>query len=145
MEQVYLPASLQSITANTFSSATSITRVTCLAKNPPESGIFADEVYAAATLYVPLTSLEKYQADEYWSKFQHIEGIDTGDEPELALGDLNGDGNVDVTDVSLLIYLVLGKDVTLADGAVPDINGDGNNDVSDVSLIIDIILDKTDE
>ena len=56
------------------------------------------------------------------------------------LGDLNGDGNVDVTDVSLLIDVVLGKDVTLADGALTDLNGDGNVDVSDVSLIIDIIL-----
>ena len=58
------------------------------------------------------------------------------------LGDLNGDGNVDVTDVSILIDVVLGKDVTLADGANTDLNSDGNVDVTDVSLLIDIILGK---
>ena len=140
MTEIYLPASLLTITENTFSGSTSINKVTCMAKNPPESGFFPDEVYAAATLYVPQASLEKYQADEYWSKFEHIEGIDTGDEPGLDLGDLNGDGNVDVTDVSILIDVVLGKDAPLADGAVTDLNNDGNVDVSDVSLLIDIIL-----
>lgn len=59
---------------------------------------------------------------------------------ELRTGDLNGDGNVDVTDVSILIDVVLGKEVSLAEGAVSDLNGDGNVDVSDVSLLIDIIL-----
>lgn len=60
----------------------------------------------------------------------------------LARGDLNGDGRVDVTDVSLLIDTVLGKSVTLADGAQPDLNGDGRIDVTDVSTLIDIVLGK---
>ena len=57
-------------------------------------------------------------------------------------GDLNGDGMVDVTDVSLLIDVVLGKEVTLAAGVSTDLNGDGNVDVTDVSLLIDIVLGK---
>ena len=57
-------------------------------------------------------------------------------------GDLNADGNVDVSDVSLLIDVVLGKPVTLAKDAVTDLNNDGNTDVSDVSLLIDLILGK---
>ena len=55
-------------------------------------------------------------------------------------GDLNGDGLVDVTDVSLLIDMVLGKieqDLTLG-----DLNGDGKIDVTDVSITIDIVLGK---
>lgn len=55
-------------------------------------------------------------------------------------GDLNGDGNVDVSDVSILIDVVLGKEVVLAEGAISDLNNDGNNDVTDVSILIDIIL-----
>ena len=58
----------------------------------------------------------------------------------LALGDLNGDGNVDVIDVSVLIDIILDKPVTIAAGAVTDINGDGNTDVIDVSFLIDMIL-----
>ena len=62
--------------------------------------------------------------------------------PALKRGDLNGDGQVDVTDVSLLIDVVLGKGTTLAAGAQPDLNSDGQVDVTDVSLIIDIVLGK---
>ena len=61
---------------------------------------------------------------------------------ELREGDLNGDGNVDVTDVSMLIDVVLGKPAPLADGVVTDLNGDGNVDVTDVSRLIDIVLGK---
>ena len=60
----------------------------------------------------------------------------------LMTGDLNGDGQVDVTDVSLLIDVVLGKNPTLVEGAVTDLNNDGNVDVTDVSLLIDIVLGK---
>lgn len=58
------------------------------------------------------------------------------------LGDLNADGNVDVTDVSLLIDVVLGKTPVLAPGVQTDLNDDGNVDVSDVSILIDIVLGK---
>ena len=50
------------------------------------------------------------------------------------------DGQVDVSDVSLLIDVVLGKEVTLAEGAVPDLNSDGNVDITDVSKLIDLVL-----
>ena len=59
-------------------------------------------------------------------------------------GDINGDGNVDVLDVSLVIDLVLGK----TEGTEyyymndPDINQDGVIDVTDVSCLIDLVLGK---
>ena len=62
--------------------------------------------------------------------------------PDLKRGDLNGDGTVDVTDVSMLIDVVLGKPINLAAGAKTDLNGDGTVDVTDVSLLIDIVLGK---
>ena len=59
-----------------------------------------------------------------------------------ARGDLNGDGQVDVTDVSIAIDIVLGKDSNDNYGGLADLSGDGNVDVTDVSLIIDIVLGK---
>lgn len=59
---------------------------------------------------------------------------------ESVRGDLSGDGQVDVTDVSICIDMVLGKktpDLTIA-----DLDGNGMVDVSDVSAIIDIVLGK---
>ena len=55
-------------------------------------------------------------------------------------GDLNGDDSVDVSDVSIMIDMVLGKQEQ--DLSVADLNGDGNVDVSDVNALIDIVLGK---
>ena len=53
------------------------------------------------------------------------------------MGDLNGDGIVDVTDVSLTIDIVLGK---AEYNSAADMDNNGKVDVSDVSAIIDIVL-----
>ena len=55
-------------------------------------------------------------------------------------GDINGDGKIDVADVSIIINGALGKqelDLTIA-----DMNDDGKIDVADVSIIINIALGK---
>ena len=58
--------------------------------------------------------------------------------PEDKKGDINGDGVVNVSDVTALINKIL----TLADysDAVCDINGDGVVNVSDVTALINMIL-----
>ena len=53
-------------------------------------------------------------------------------------GDLNGDGRVNVSDVSELINMILGISETNEIDA--DLNGDGRVNVSDVSALINIIL-----
>ncbi len=59
--------------------------------------------------------------------------------PEL-LGDVNGDGTVDISDVNIVINLMLGKDTSEDfDG---DINEDGNVDISDVNMVINLMLGK---
>lgn len=55
----------------------------------------------------------------------------------LVVGDLNGDGVCDVTDVTSLINIILEEKVTTD---VADINGDGHIDVSDVTALINNIL-----
>ena len=52
-------------------------------------------------------------------------------------GDLNNDGNIDVTDINILIDMVLGK--TPKDSCA-DINGSGDVDVADVNAAIDLIF-----
>ena len=53
-------------------------------------------------------------------------------------GDVNGDGRVNVSDVSALINMILG--ITPMDQTAGDVNGDGRVNVSDVSALINIIL-----
>ena len=55
-------------------------------------------------------------------------------------GDVNGDGNVNVTDVTQLINYILGNhEVSKTDGA--DVNGDGYINIVDVTSLISIILE----
>ena len=136
--QVELPSTLVEIRASAFSSITGITSVTCLATTPPDSGnYFADAVYENATLYVPMRSVERYQAAEGWSRFQHIEGIDTGDEHTMP-GDVNHDGSITIADVTDLIDMILGPGSGCT--VCADVNGDGGVGIADVTDLIDKIL-----
>ncbi len=138
--EVELPSTLVEVRASAFSSITGITRVTCLAATPPSCGSdFTDAVYANATLYVPMRSLELYRNAEVWSNFQHIEGIDTGDEP-ATLGDVNGDGKVNISDVSALIGYLLDNSNEICT-ANADVNDDTRITIADVSVLISMLLD----
>ena len=55
-----------------------------------------------------------------------------------SIGDVNGDGKVNVSDVTMLINMILG--ITPVDAARADLNGDTKVNVSDVTSLINIIL-----
>lgn len=55
-------------------------------------------------------------------------------------GDVNGDGNVDVSDVSLIVRAILKNDTGTVSTVLLDANKDGNIDVADISTCIRIIL-----
>ena len=57
-------------------------------------------------------------------------------------GDINGDGEVNVADVTTLVDYILGKNPTNCDESACDINGDNEINVSDVTSLVDIILGK---
>lgn len=57
-------------------------------------------------------------------------------------GDINGDGEVNVADVTTLVDYILGKNPTNCNESACDINGDNEINVSDVTSLVDIILGK---
>ena len=57
------------------------------------------------------------------------------------LGDVNGDGNVNISDVTLMVNYVLDNSVEIV-FMNADVNGDGLYNITDVTLIVDIILNK---
>ncbi|MBO4870585.1 MAG: leucine-rich repeat protein [Muribaculaceae bacterium] len=138
LAKVTLSATVDSIAGNAFGSSSAITEVTSLNRVPPIGGLFDEAVYSAATLYVPRGSKEDYAAHENWGKFLNIEEIDVED-PGV-VGDLNGDGVVDVADVNICINIILEIDNDPEVKALADLNGDGVVDVADVNAIINIIL-----
>ena len=58
--------------------------------------------------------------------------------PTVIVGDVNGDGNVTISDVTALIDLLLGGDII--DNEAADVNGDDNVSISDVTALIDYLL-----
>jgi len=57
------------------------------------------------------------------------------------LGDINGDGKVDVTDVNVVVNIILGKD-SKDNYPNADTDGNGTVDVTDVNAVVNIILGK---
>ncbi|MBR1882319.1 MAG: leucine-rich repeat protein [Muribaculaceae bacterium] len=57
-------------------------------------------------------------------------------------GDVNGDGEVDVNDVNILINIVLGKDNAGNYGGRANVDGIGDVDVADVNTLINLVLGK---
>ena len=57
-------------------------------------------------------------------------------------GDVNGDGEVDVNDVNILINIVLGKDNASQYGGRANVDGAGDVDVADVNTLINLVLGK---
>ncbi len=58
--------------------------------------------------------------------------------PSSKLGDINGDGEINVADVTALIRIVLNSES--ADMAVADVNGDQSLNVADVTALINLVL-----
>ncbi len=64
---------------------------------------------------------------------------------ERIAGDVNSDGKTDISDVTAMIDIILGKDSTKPysyDHKAADMDGNGTIDISDVTSLIDVILGK---
>ena len=59
------------------------------------------------------------------------------------LGDVNGDGNVNIADVTTLISMVLRGNSSVNDCPAGDVNGDGNLNIADVTALISMVLRGT--
>jgi len=145
LASIDIPSSVTSIDAS-FQTCFNLSRVTCHATTPPS--VRGDDfmcnaydwynfdsdscIYSTAKLFVPNESLEAYRAHEEWGRFSNIVPF-IGAGP----GDANGDGVINVSDVTSLIDLLLsGED----EPAWVDVNGDGVVNVSDVTTLIDQLL-----
>ena len=62
-------------------------------------------------------------------------------QPPVMRGDVNGDGVVNIADVTILIDYLLGMEVQTFNGSNADVNGDGSLNIADVTALIDCLLD----
>ena len=133
-----IPNSVISIGRFAFNMCSSLTRIDSY-PNPLdvnlETNVFDGVPKSTCELHVLPQYFDAYSEADQWKDFLNI--IDDIEEP-VSAGDVNGDGKVNVSDVSALINMILG--ITPMDQTAGDVNGDGRVNVSDVSALINIIL-----
>ena len=136
LRRVELGANVSQINANSFNGCSKIKTLRVRRSTPPSTagGVFNDLDKWSCTLYVPKGTVDTYKNAYEWKTFFFI----SDDETEPSDGDVNGDGKINVSDVSVLISMILGT--TTMDESTADVNGDGRVNVSDVSALINIIL-----
>lgn len=144
LTEITLPENLTQIMYSAFGGCDGLTSVTSLATEPPylyDYGEYLSDYdcfypeYNTATLYVPQGSVESYQNDSYWKKFQTIVGI-----TNTTTGDVDGDGKVNIEDVTTLISALLSGG-TISDPAY-DVDGNGKVNIEDVTTLINILLNN---
>ncbi len=109
-------------------------------------GIYVFELqqgnYSRRTLYVPAGTSAAYQADNKWSAYFN-DIVEMGPDPVIDNGDMNGDGVVNVSDVTLLVNMILNnEDLEAAQYPYADMNGDGAINISDLTILIGNILNN---
>ena len=153
MTEAELPETLTELGYNAFNNVTNLSSLTVKATTPPTCRIylnprtgvvsepFMENHYTSVTLYVPRGSKSAYQQANIWKKFTNIVEVDFP--VEVQRGDVNGDGNVNITDVTLLISAVLNDDTSAINVAASDVNNDGNVNISDITMLISFVLNGT--
>ena len=133
---ITIPESVTEIGSQAFYNCTGLgeihTQITNPAHAPLGNNVFYGVPKTTCKLFVPRGTLQLYKNAAQWKDFLNIE------EEGGLKGDVNGDGKVNVSDVTALVNMILGvipKDFTRG-----DVNGDGNINVSDVTALINLIL-----
>ena len=148
MTRAELPSTLTSLGYNAFANTRKLatlvvnnpTPPTCQIYIQPQTGTisetFDDYNYTNTQLVVPRGCAQAYMTADIWKKFQNI--VEADPVVEYMRGDVNGDGQVTIADVSALIDILL-------EGITPpnnnaDVNLDGQVNIADVSMLIDYLL-----
>jgi hypothetical protein len=138
ISSVTIPKSVKEIKGGAFSCCDYLKSVTVNWIRPIEidEDVFSGQIYEDCTLYIPRGTKAAYQAAEGWKNFFKIE------EFGKLVGDVNGDDEVNITDVTLIASYILGNQAESFDETVADMNDDGKIDIADVTSIINTILNQ---
>lgn len=131
LTSITIPQGVTEFGWGTFNSCP-LTMVKVGSSTPISIGEYTFETRANATLYVPAGSKAAYEAADYWKEFKEI--VEYGE-----AGDANGDGVVDVNDVTAVVNYIQDNTQDGFDPVAADANDDGVIDVNDITTIVNII------
>lgn len=129
-----LPGTLNYIGTLAMAGMTSLEEITSAATTPPALGdnVWQGVDQPSVTLKVPLNSIELYGEAEQWQEFFIA--------PMAILGDVNGDGEVNVADISALVAVVMKTSTFPENYGRADINGDGEVGVADLTALVALVM-----
>ena len=108
--------------------------MTSYASQVPETSslAFQNVSISSATLYVLESSVDSYKTTTPWSWFGTILPIPLS-------GDANGNGEVEIGDVTSVLTLMATPEATGYDNKAADANGNGEIEIGDVTTILTIM------
>ncbi len=138
LASVGLPATLTWLGDSAMAGMTGMTNLACQATKVPDLGqnVWAGVNQASVVLEVPSSSRNNYKMAAQWQDFFIAE-------PSWIIGDVNGDGEVNIADVNTLIDIILGEGTEGEILRRADVNQDGEINIADVNALIDIILNSS--
>lgn len=149
MTAVILPSTLTSLGARAFYNDNALISIGCKAKTPPVcqiigSGSNASSPFDAfhfsnARLRVPTGYKTAYQAANIWKLFSTITESNSMVDEDVIPGDVNNDGVVNISDVTILISYAMSGNGNINTEAA-DLNNDGSINISDVTLLINMVM-----
>ncbi|MBO4821600.1 MAG: dockerin type I repeat-containing protein [Prevotella sp.] len=74
--------------------------------------------------------------------YEFVSGNGGGNGGESILGDANGDGEINITDVTIMVDYILTKNTQHINIANANVNGDEEVNITDVSILVDMILNN---
>ena len=109
LTSVTIPESVEEIEANAFEGCTGITEIYSMAEVPAAITETSFPNYSA-TLYVPYGAKRLYKITDGWSNFTNIVEMEPVEDPEeeRLVGDVDGDGSINIADVTALVEIILG-------------------------------------
>lgn len=136
LETLYLGNSVEYLRSRAFSGCNTLSTIYSKSEIAPSmDDRYCFIVYNKATVYVPIGSKRDYELTNYWNLFTNIVEMNMDETPP---GDANGDGEVNIADISALVDVILSGEFSSA----CDVNDDGEINIADINAIIDIILNQ---
>jgi hypothetical protein len=134
LTSVTIGNSVTSIDMKAFANCVMLMDVYCLATNVPTaySTAFDGSYPEYITLHVPEEAVENYRSTAPWSSFGTIL-------PLPLVGDANGNGEVEIGDITSVLTLMATPEATGYDNQAADANGNGVIEIGDVTTILTIM------
>ena len=131
---VELPATVTWLGTRAMAGMTGMTSLTSKASQVPALGenVWAGVNQSVIPLTVPTGSVELYKAADQWKEFLFGES--------WIRVDVNGDGEVNIADVNILVNIIQGYIADAATMQRADVNEDNEINITDINTVIYIIM-----